>query len=430
MTSAEPAEALARADETAERRIRRRSGLAAHDAVARAARRELRSAGAACAMLGSSRLTRFATSRASTPRARAARGVAGLSARLGGRAAAPRTTAAALHGTAPARTSAVEIELEPVEQDAPGLAGVTRQRGARTARSRSTGRGADCVPARSEGRRARMAGDGRIPRRGRDPRRGRSPGAAARPHVRPGAGGGAGAVRVTVEIEVVEDPARACARDARRRRARGRPRRPHRRIDPARGLRGVRRAPSRASAWISATRPIWFGDERCVPPDDERANSRMIEESLLGPLAGVTQPTFKRIKGELGPDEGADDYERELTAAGPPRFDLAAAGAWSRRPHGLAVPRSAARSPIARGWWSASRCRGWSRSCRGSRSRSRRSRARDGWSFWSSGASKAEAVAAAFGPGTRPDPHVPSSSLPEVAQELLVLTDPAAAGRL
>ena len=47
-----------------------------------------------------------------------------------------------------------------------------------------------------------------------------------------------------------------------------------------------------------------------------------------------------------------------------------------------------------------------------------------------SGASKAEAVAAAFGPGTRPDPHVPSSYLPEVAQELLVLTDPAGAGRL
>jgi 6-phosphogluconolactonase/glucosamine-6-phosphate isomerase/deaminase len=47
-----------------------------------------------------------------------------------------------------------------------------------------------------------------------------------------------------------------------------------------------------------------------------------------------------------------------------------------------------------------------------------------------SGESKADAVAAAFGPGARPDPHVPSSYLPEVARELLVLIDPAAAARL
>ena len=47
-----------------------------------------------------------------------------------------------------------------------------------------------------------------------------------------------------------------------------------------------------------------------------------------------------------------------------------------------------------------------------------------------SGESKAEAVAAAFGRGARPDPQIPSSYLPEVAKELLVLTDPAGAGRL
>jgi hypothetical protein len=39
-------------------------------------------------------------------------------------------------------------------------------------------------------------------------------------------------------------------------------------------------------------------------------------------------------------------------------------------------------------------------------------------------------VAAAFGPNARPDPHVPSSYLPEVARDLLVLTDPAGAARL
>ena len=29
---------------------------------------------------------------------------------------------------------------------------------------------------------------------------------------------------------------------------------------------------------------MWFGDERCVPPDDERSNYRMVKESLLDPL--------------------------------------------------------------------------------------------------------------------------------------------------
>ena len=47
---------------------------------------------------------------------------------------------------------------------------------------------------------------------------------------------------------------------------------------------------------------------------------------------------------------------------------------------------------------------------------------------------RGDAVAAVFvapePAGARPDPHVPSSYLPEVARELLVLTDPAAAGRL
>jgi 6-phosphogluconolactonase len=67
---------------------------------------------------------------------------------------------------------------------------------------------------------------------------------------------------------------------------------------------------------------FWFGDERCVPPDDERSNYRLAKESLLDPLADVASPNVKRMKGELGPDEGADEYERELRAAGSPAFDL------------------------------------------------------------------------------------------------------------
>jgi 6-phosphogluconolactonase len=64
---------------------------------------------------------------------------------------------------------------------------------------------------------------------------------------------------------------------------------------------------------------IWFTDERCVPPDHEHSNFRMADEALL---ARVTGATVHRMRGELGPDDGAADYEREYEAAGEPRFDL------------------------------------------------------------------------------------------------------------
>ena len=64
---------------------------------------------------------------------------------------------------------------------------------------------------------------------------------------------------------------------------------------------------------------VWFTDERCVPPDHEHSNFRMADEALLARLSGVE---VHRMKGELGPVEGAADYEREYEAAGEPVFDL------------------------------------------------------------------------------------------------------------
>jgi 6-phosphogluconolactonase len=61
--------------------------------------------------------------------------------------------------------------------------------------------------------------------------------------------------------------------------------------------------------WSGAT--LWFGDERCVPPDDELSNHRMAKEALLDRIEGE-QPTVKPMPGEKGPHAGADDYEREL----------------------------------------------------------------------------------------------------------------------
>ena len=69
---------------------------------------------------------------------------------------------------------------------------------------------------------------------------------------------------------------------------------------------------------------VWFTDERCVPPDHEHSNYRMVKEALLDRIGGEPA-AVKRIHGELGPEPGADAYERELQAsfgADMPRLDL------------------------------------------------------------------------------------------------------------
>jgi 6-phosphogluconolactonase len=60
--------------------------------------------------------------------------------------------------------------------------------------------------------------------------------------------------------------------------------------------------------WSAAT--VWWGDDRCVPPDDELSNYKLAKETLLDNLA--TQPReIHRIRGELAPNEAA----RELNDA-------------------------------------------------------------------------------------------------------------------
>ena len=55
---------------------------------------------------------------------------------------------------------------------------------------------------------------------------------------------------------------------------------------------------------------VWFGDERAVPPTDERSNFRLADESLLGRL--TARPSVHRIEGELGAVEAARRYDAEL----------------------------------------------------------------------------------------------------------------------
>ena len=56
---------------------------------------------------------------------------------------------------------------------------------------------------------------------------------------------------------------------------------------------------------------VWWGDERCVPPDHEHSNFGMAKRVLLDRLE-VAPKAVHRIKGELGKEEAASDYEQEL----------------------------------------------------------------------------------------------------------------------
>jgi 6-phosphogluconolactonase len=68
---------------------------------------------------------------------------------------------------------------------------------------------------------------------------------------------------------------------------------------------------------------FWFTDERCVPPDHEHSNYGMTERALLSRAEGAT---VHRMRGELGPEDGATAYENELEEFGPAALDLILVG--------------------------------------------------------------------------------------------------------
>jgi 6-phosphogluconolactonase len=64
---------------------------------------------------------------------------------------------------------------------------------------------------------------------------------------------------------------------------------------------------------------LWWGDERCVPADDERSNYNMARIALIDRVSGAPA-AIHRMSGELGRDEGALAYEDELASL--QRFDV------------------------------------------------------------------------------------------------------------
>ena len=59
---------------------------------------------------------------------------------------------------------------------------------------------------------------------------------------------------------------------------------------------------------------LWWGDERSVPPDDERSNYRLAKETLLDRLGNEPQAVH-RIRGELQPADAAGELDRSLDGA-------------------------------------------------------------------------------------------------------------------
>ena len=71
---------------------------------------------------------------------------------------------------------------------------------------------------------------------------------------------------------------------------------------------------------------VFWGDERCVPPDDRESSYGQAQEILLSRVS-IPDTNIHRIRGELGPADASKEYSGILKAfATPPldwpRFDL------------------------------------------------------------------------------------------------------------
>jgi 6-phosphogluconolactonase len=232
---------------------------------------------------------------------------------------------------------------------------------------------------------------------------------------------------MTVSFEIVDDPARACAALM---------------VGAAIGggdivLTGGSTPRAAYQHLVEAVQSVdidlrdttfWVGDERCVDPEDDRSNYKMIKESLLDPL-GDRAPRFVRMKGELGPEEGAEDYEELLKNAGPPKFDLLLLGIGpdghcaslfpgqkslsERRRLAVGVPQAGLEPFVPRISMTLPVLAGARLIV-----------------FLATGDSKADAIARAFGPDAEPSPSTPSSLLVPEAKAITVLIDDAAATQL
>jgi 6-phosphogluconolactonase len=136
---------------------------------------------------------------------------------------------------------------------------------------------------------------------------------------------------MSIEIQVVDDPAQVCADALSAAAETGE----HIVLTGGSTPRHAYElaAAQHAQSWQGAK--LWFSDERCVEPDDDLSNYKLVKDSLLDPLesAGVEVEFCRRIFGDRGYEEGALEYERDLehVGGGPGaiRFELVLLGVGS-----------------------------------------------------------------------------------------------------
>lgn len=236
---------------------------------------------------------------------------------------------------------------------------------------------------------------------------------------------------MSIEIQVVEDPAQVCA-DALS-------------VAAATGEHVVLTggstpkhayelaAAQHAQSWQGAK--LWFSDDRCVEPDDDRSNYKLVQQSLLDPLAqaGVEVEFCRRVMGERGYEQGALEYERELehVGGGPGaiRFELVLLGVGpdghicsmfpgqeslsERSRFAVGVPRAGLEPFVPRVTLTFTALSHAKRVL-----------------VLATGESKADPIAAAFAEDAPRTPDVPASLLTEHVEDIVVLLDEAAASRL
>ena len=164
---------------------------------------------------------------------------------------------------------------------------------------------------------------------------------------------------------------------------------------------------------------VWWADERCVPPDDERSNYRLVRESLLDRLD--RKPLIEhRVLGELSPAEAADAYDVELRDV---VFDLALLGIGPDGHTASLFPNDPALDELGR------------RAAAVPRPDVARVtatipqlNASETVLFLIVGEEKADAVARSF--SAPPDPATPAGLVRSVSGRTIVLLDRAAAARL
>ena len=76
---------------------------------------------------------------------------------------------------------------------------------------------------------------------------------------------------------------------------------------------------------------VFWGDERCVPPESSESNYKMANEALLAHIT-IPPQNVHRVKAEQCPSRAAKEYEKEIQRTfefgrvAPPRFDIVLLG--------------------------------------------------------------------------------------------------------